>query len=167
MSDIDSPHVVRHNDTSQDDETFFILMDFANIGSLKQYLEWRGGVLNEQEAKIIISQVVKGLAAIRKMKFIHKTLSISDILVHFSTVQPKQSVDPSFDLAATVKNIDFKKDSDQICCKITNIGLERKLTSEVTPETKLMNAKADVLGVGRVFFELLTGKAYQKVDQLD
>jgi serine/threonine protein kinase len=55
MSDIDSPHVVRHNDTSQDDETFFILMDFANIGSLKQYLEWRGGVLNEQEAKIIIS----------------------------------------------------------------------------------------------------------------
>lgn len=68
------------------------------------------------------------------MKFIHKTLSLSDILVNFSTIKSKQSVDPAFDLAAFVKNIDFKKDSEQMCCKINNLGLERKKKADPTPE---------------------------------
>ena len=56
-----------------DPESLFIAMEYCPCGDLKRYLETHGAV-GEKDAKLIVPQILKGLAHMHQEKFAHRDL---------------------------------------------------------------------------------------------
>ena len=59
-------------------------MELCNGGDLENYVKQRGGYLEEQEARLILCQIVEGLAALKSKDVMHRDLKLANIMMHFS-----------------------------------------------------------------------------------
>jgi len=56
-------------------------MEFCNGGDLVAYIKARGGYLAEQEARLILKQIVKGIQALKDKNVMHRDIKPANILV--------------------------------------------------------------------------------------
>ncbi len=59
-------------------------MEFCNGGDLRRYIKARGGYLVEEEARLILRQIVIGIDDIKTQLVMHRDLKPANILLHFS-----------------------------------------------------------------------------------
>ena len=78
---MDSEYVVQLYSVLVQDKYIYILMEFCNGGSLSQYLQARGGWLCEAEARFLVIQISKGMAAISRQNIVHRDLKPDNILI--------------------------------------------------------------------------------------
>ena len=87
-------------------------MELCNGGDLENLKELRGR-FKEQEARMILQQLVSGFKEIYKMQVMHRDLKLANILVHFPNedVQFRDEKDP---VQRTIKQTQRLKSIDLI-----------------------------------------------------
>ena len=107
MADIRSPYVVALNNATKTAGHFYLVMELCNGGDLSNFVKQRGGYLREEEARLILRQIVLGLAAIKNKEVMHRDLKLPNIMLHFAD-QPKDAcTDMTFKLNEYIKSFDF------------------------------------------------------------
>ena len=150
-------------------------MEFCNGGDVGGLLQQRNGYLPEQEARLILKQLVQGLLAIRKQNVIHRDLKLNNIMMNFPELTREQVLDPTFSRKNFVKNVDLLPQANgkvPFEVKITDLGFARKLEEGNLAQTRLgtplvmapevldgnsYDHTADVWSLGCIFYEMLTG----------
>jgi serine/threonine protein kinase len=114
-------------------------MELCNGGDLDNLKKVRGGYLPEIEARIILQQMVKGLAVIKDKNVIHRDLKLANILVHFKEfkdsendylLQRAHGKHTDFKLETYLKTCDLvgpKEEECPVSIKIADLGFARKL----------------------------------------
>jgi len=65
MAEIRSPNVVALRDATKTMSNFYLVMELCNGGDLQTLCALRNGYLKEEEARSILRQMVRGIAAIK------------------------------------------------------------------------------------------------------
>ena len=143
-SSLAHPNIVEMYDVGEDDETYYIVMEYVEGKTLKQLLKKRG-TLTLSEAIDIMVQLTDGMAHAHDSYIIHRDLKPQNIMI---------------------------KDDGQI--KITDFGIAMALNAtQLTQTNSVMGSvhylppeqasgkgctiKSDIYSMGIIFYELLTG----------
>lgn len=65
LTEINHTNVVKIHDACVTKSSYNLLMEYCNGGNLENYLKARGGHIVEEEARLILKQIVEGLQAIK------------------------------------------------------------------------------------------------------
>jgi len=76
------PHLVEYFDSRDGPGYFEIFMEFVPFGDLEQYTENRGGMLAEEVAKSVASQIFSAVAFMHRHHCVHRDLKPENILVY-------------------------------------------------------------------------------------
>ena len=55
MQQLNNPHIVQYKDHIQTKKECFIFTEYCEGGSLRHYIERKGGTLNEEEAVLVLN----------------------------------------------------------------------------------------------------------------
>jgi serine/threonine-protein kinase ULK/ATG1 len=172
MAEIRSPHVVALRDATKTQSNYYLAMELCNGGDLDGFRKARGGFLQEQEARLILRQIMKGIQAIKEKNVMHRDLKLPNVMINFAELAPNICTKGEFVLKDYIAHFDFKTQHQTLTCKIADLGFARKLDEDqlaktgcgtpllMAPEVlsgQLYNHKADVWSLGCLFYELLTG----------
>ena len=143
-SSLAHPNIVEVYDVGEDEDTYYIVMEYVEGKTLKQLLKKRG-TITLSEAIDIMSQLTDGMAHAHDSYIIHRDLKPQNIMI---------------------------KDDGQI--KITDFGIAMALNAtQLTQTNSVMGSvhylppeqasgkgctiKSDIYSMGIIFYELLTG----------
>jgi serine/threonine protein kinase len=117
--------VVALKDATKTANNFYLAMELCNGGDLANLCQMRGGYLRENECRLLLCQVVKGIAAIKEKHVMHRDLKLPNIMMHFPDLSPTACISADFDLKKFLADVTLTPDS--IICKIADLGFARKL----------------------------------------
>lgn len=172
MAEIRSPYVVALRDATKTASNYYLAMELCNGGDLEGYRKARGGYLHEQEARLILRQIMKGIAAIKEKDVMHRDLKLPNVMLNFAELPESICIQDASILKEYITNFDFRTKHETMTCKIADLGFARKLDENQLAQTgcgtpllmapeviggQLYNHKADVWSIGCLFYELLTG----------
>lgn len=83
MTEIQDRNVVSLVTATKTLTNYYLVMEFCNGGDLAGFIKARGGYLKEEEARVILRQLVRGLMAIRSKKVMHRDLKLPNVLINF------------------------------------------------------------------------------------
>lgn len=127
-----------------DDKYMYLVLELAEYGSLKQLIDRRFR-LKEDEAADIISQVVNGLLFLHTNKILHRDISLGNLLL---TSENGIKI-ADFGLATKLNSTDDKH--------MTMCGTPNYISPEVV--SRDYGLPTDVWGLGVVLYHLLVGRA--------
>lgn len=127
-----------------DDKYMYLVLELAECGSLKQLIDRRFR-LKEDEAADIISQVVNGLLFLHTNKILHRDISLGNLLL----TSDRCLKIADFGLATKLNSTDDKH--------MTMCGTPNYISPEVV--SRDYGLPTDVWGLGVVLYHLLVGRA--------
>lgn len=141
---LDHPKIIKlENYFCMNSNEIALLLEYAQGGTLKQLLKERGKI-EEDEARIIISQVLEALIYCHSKELIHRDLKLDNIV--FADKERKK-----------IKLIDFGISGIQK--EEINAGSVRYLPPEVNSGAEMSsNPGVDFWAVGCIMFEIITGE---------
>ena len=98
MSEIQHPNVVKLITGTKTRSNFYIVMEYCNGGDLRGFIDARGGFLLEHEARLVLRQLVQGLAGIRVQNVMHRDLKLPNVLIKLPTLTKEEAARPGFSL---------------------------------------------------------------------
>lgn len=146
LRNLHHPNVIRILDVADHPENVCFIMEFAPGGELRQYVE-RRLFLEEEEAKQFFKQICRAIHYVHSKKIIHRDLKLENILL---------------DSQNRCKIVDFGL-SDYVSSKertVTDAGTEAYLAPEVHNGSSgaADPYKIDVWGLGVILYALAHGK---------
>ena len=98
MADIKHKNVCKLLSATKTESNYYLVTEFCNGGDLSGFMKQKGGYLKEPEARILLRQLVKGMAAISNQNVIHRDLKLPNILLHFPDLTREFYMNENFDL---------------------------------------------------------------------
>ena len=145
---IKSPYVVRYFDSFEEKNFLNIVMEYCDGGDLGKFIEEKKSekeYLNEDLIWILFIKITLGLAAIHKLKILHRDLKTLNIFL-------------TKDLDVKIGDLGVAKIlSHSGCFAKTLIGTPYYLSPELCEE-KPYNDKSDIWALGCILYELCTYK---------
>ena len=144
-SSLSHPNIVEMYDVGEDDEKYFIVMEYVNGKTLKNLIKKRGALILEEVIDIML-QLTSGIAHAHDSYIIHRDIKPQNVMI-----------------------------LDDGMVKITDFGIAMAVnTNEITQTNSVMGSvhylppeqangsgstiKSDIYSLGILMFELLTGK---------
>ena len=174
MSEMRSPYIVALLNATKTANSYYLAMELCNGGDLENFVKKRGGYLQEEEARLILRQIVQGIAAIKTKEVMHRDLKLPNIMLNFKDHPNDVCTNSEFSLDNYIKQFNFADKHRFIQCKIADLGFARKLSEEQLAETNCgtplimapevlrgdpYDHRADVWSLGCLYYEMLTGFA--------
>ncbi|WNB90448.1 Stk1 family PASTA domain-containing Ser/Thr kinase [Bacillus sp. NEB1478] len=142
---LDHPNIVSIFDVGEDDDIYFIVMEYVQGKTLKQYIK-EHGKLSVEESLHIMKQIGSGMAVAHDHGIIHRDIKPHNILITENGV-----------------------------AKLTDFGIALAITSATITHTNsilgsvhyfspeqarggIANAKSDIYSFGAVLYEMVTGR---------
>ena len=149
LQNFDHPNILKFFDVKKTKKHFYIIFEYCNGGrlseALEKYLKKYGKPFPEVLAQHFMKQIIDVYKYIHSGRIIHGDIRLKDILLHYEN---EKDLD-NFDLIkAKIKIIDFS-----FACK-------RKKEEKFGTNTKgiQINEKTDIWSLGKILYEMLTGK---------
>ena len=149
LQNFDHPNILKFFDVKKTKKHFYIIFEYCNGGrlseALEKYLKKYGKPFPEVLVQHFMKQIIDVYKYIHSGRIIHGDIRLKDILLHYEN---EKDLD-NFDLIkAKIKIIDFS-----FACK-------RKKEEKFGTNTKgiQINEKTDIWSLGKIFYEMLTGK---------
>ena len=93
MSEIQSNYVVQLKEATKTPNNYYLAMELCNGGDLDNYKKVRGGFLKEKEARLILRQIMLGIAAIKEKEVMHRDLKLPNVMLHFDKMTQLTGID--------------------------------------------------------------------------
>jgi serine/threonine-protein kinase len=139
------PHIVNIYDVGEEDNIYYIVMEYVDGQTLKQYIQ-QYSPLQVEEAIGIMRQLTSAIAHAHQNNIVHRDIKPHNILV---------------DRDGKVKITDFGIAMALSATSITQTNSVLGSVHYLSPEQArggMANKKSDIYSLGIVFFELLTGR---------
>ena len=144
INKINNEYIIKYYDIFEEENKFNILMEYGGEINLKQYIENKEELIEENIIKDIILQICIGIKEIHKNNIIHRDLTPDNIFIN------KNNKIKIGDFGISKINIDYAK---------TKIGKTQYLAPEIILGNKYNN-KIDIYTLGCIIYELLTLNNY-------
>lgn len=145
MASLDHENVVKVYDISQEDDVPFIVAECVEGRDLGVMLSERGGSLNEEFTRRVVSQLLHGLSYAHRTGIIHRDIKPSNILL-----TPEGTVKVADFGIARIVNEEAPEEPGEI------VGSARYMSPEQL-QGKEANPRSDIYSVGIVLYHCLTG----------
>jgi len=109
MSEIRSPYIVALQNATKTSQRYYLAMELCNGGDLGNFVKQRGGYLREEEARLILRQIVQGIAAIKTKEVMHRDLKLPNIMLHFIDQPRDICTDTTFNLNKYISEFNFSE----------------------------------------------------------
>ena len=141
---LSNEYICKYENSFEDKNAIYILMEHCDKKSLAEYLKVRGGKITEIETRYFMNQVLEALKYLRRQKVVHRDLTISNIFL----AKNKKIKIGDFGLSFRENENDEK------------YGVECGTPGYFTPESfkSVYNYKTDIFGFGVCIYHLMTGK---------
>ncbi|KAK2951434.1 putative Serine/threonine-protein kinase H1 like protein [Blattamonas nauphoetae] len=140
-------YIIRTRKIKQVDDFYLVVMEYADHGSLKSFME-QFGPFQEHDAGRFISNILEGLAALHEQNIMHRDMKPDNVLLH---------EDPDTkDLIAKITDFGLARSVPDQNLAVTHCGTPLYMAPEVCLDNKPYDIRADIWGVGIIFYELLT-----------
>lgn len=154
---LNHPNIISVYSLEKDDATgeWYLISEYANGGSLADYLEHHGK-LPEEMAVHIALDIGKAIAEIWDKRIVHRDIKPSNILLVRNT-----------DGHITAKLGDFGVAQDQQSARTTiaegssQPGTPAYMAPEQSSSANILDARADIYALGITLWEMLTAKDYK------
>ena len=163
-----SPHAVRLHQTIKTGSNIYMMQEYANGFDLGVLLKARGHI-RQEEARIIIKQVVQGIKDVWALNIIHRDMKLANILLHFPDKPDLEGLNKAQKKAFLYK-VDLTAVPFQV--KISDFGLSTILDGTNTNlsicgtplysspqllKKRGYTAKVDTWALGVMLYEMLVG----------
>lgn len=146
LSMLEHPNIIEYYENFLEDKALMIVMEYAEGGTLFDYLQQRGNsLLDEDEVLYLITQILLSLQHVHSKQILHRDLKTQNILMNKDR--------------DVVKTGDFgiSKILSSKSKAVTVVGTPCYISPELC-EGKPYNQKSDIWAVGCILYELLTLK---------
>ena len=148
-SRIQHPNIISVMDVENDAASgfFYLVMEYVDGDSLQEIL--RSGVLSEEQAVHIISEVSKGLAAASEVGLVHRDIKPSNIMisrsgeVKLADLGIAKAADEDVSMTLTMDN--------------TMVGTPAYASPEQCSNAHDVDVRADIYSLGATLYEMVTG----------
>lgn len=161
MRATDSEHVVRYHGKGRHEALSYLVMEFADGGSVKNLIDRRGKLAPNDAAWILI-QAIRGL---KRAGTVHRDLKPENLLLVKGSIGRGLELKPGDnDGGVTVKVADFglAKSPDANSLSLTQSGQVMGTPVYMSPEqcrnTKRVSVRSDIYSLGVMLYELVTGR---------
>lgn len=144
-SSLDHPNIVSIYDLGEEDDIYYIVMEYVEGMTLKEYIT-ANGPLHPKEALNIMEQIVSAIAHAHQNQIVHRDIKPHNILI---------------DHMGNIKVTDFGIATALSSTTITHTNSVLGSVHYLSPEQArggLATKKSDIYALGIVLFELLTGR---------
>lgn len=152
-SKLNHPNIIEIYDVGEENNNYFIVMEYIKGKTLKQLILSRGALL-KQEAVSIMKQLVSGVQHAHKQGVIHRDLKPQNIIVKDD---------------GTIKILDFgialAQDALQLTQSDSVMGSVHYLAPELA-KGENASVQSDIYALGIVFYELLIGDVPFRGEQM-
>lgn len=145
MASLDHENVVKVYDISREGDVPFIVAECVEGRDLGVMLSERGGSLNEEFTRRVVSQLLHGLSYAHRMGIIHRDIKPSNILL-----TPEGTVKVADFGIARIVNEEAPEEPGEIVGSARYMSPEQLQGKEATP-------RSDIYSVGIVLYHCLTG----------
>lgn len=149
-----SPFVTRTLDIFEGLETTNIVMEFASGGVLSNWLQ--GGRLSEAKVKIVMRQVLSGLAHIHGLGVVHRDVKPDNILLFGSRFNKVKLAD--FGLASRANSLHASTERQLHDCAIQTMVGTPHFTAPEMCKGQRYGSGVDVWACGITMYVMMTGR---------
>jgi uncharacterized protein (TIGR02145 family) len=144
------PNIIKATDLIDDGNTVAFVMEYVEGETLKEYLELKGK-LNDEEIKSMFLQILVAVGYVHEQNLVHRDIKPSNFIL---------------DKRKTVKLLDFgiAKNTDVSNSEYTQTGTGVKMGTPIymSPEqvksTKDVNCQTDIYSLGVMLWQMVAGK---------
>ena len=169
LKEIDHPNIIKLYDVKENNQNYYLVMEFCNGGGLSDCLEYHNKQFrkpfSEEVVQYLMRQIVNGLSYLHGKHILHRDIKLDNILVKFDSEEERQKRNM---LKAKVKIIDFgfaryldpKELAFSTLGSPINMdpGILRKLNKMENSRDYGYDEKADIWSLGTICYEMLVGK---------
>ncbi len=145
MTRLNHPHIVKVKEMGKTENKDFIVMEYLENGTLKQYIR-ENKPLAEKEIVRIVLQIIDGLHTIHAADIVHRDLTSFNIML---------------DAGNNMRIMDFGLSKSPLITSMTTLGTAVGTLGYTAPEQVTggkVDTRSDIFSLGVVMYELLTGK---------
>ena len=171
LRDIKHENIVKLYEVKENNDSFFLVMELCNGGSLskclEKYKEKYNKPFSEEIVQYLMKQIVTAIKYCHSKKILHRDIKPDNILIKFNSEQEKNNIDM---LKSTVKIIDFGfarylPDSEYASTVVGSPAymdpglLEKylKLKNKEKTNNYTYNEKVDIWSLGIICYEMIIG----------
>lgn len=141
-----SPHIVKIFDCFKCNNTVYIVKEYLEGITLKDYIDSNDGVTDTETALSIIVPVLEGLSTIHKAGFVHRAVSPKNIII-------------TVDNEIKISNFRFLKDASPYKDENMTVHFSAGYTPPEQYRSKSkQGAFSDIYSVGAILYRMLTGE---------
>ena len=150
MAKMSHPNIVRVTDMVEDDQTVAFVMEYIEGESLKEYLD-RKGKLGDEQIQYILFQMLDALEYVHGQGLVHRDIKPSNFML---TPQRKLML-MDFGIAKQLN-----PGSQEYTSTGTNqqMGTAMYMSPEQIHETRSVTSQSDIYSLGVVLWQLVTGQ---------
>ena len=145
-----SPNIIRVIDFKEINKIDYIFIEYCNGGDLKNYIKDKYPI-NESHIQKIINQLLDPIEFMYSKNIIKRVLKLENILINFNRHSNKSEngeLPPKYKYSENLLDEDYT-------IKLADLGYSNPEDDEA--EKKIYNDKLDLLSLGVIAYELLTG----------
>ena len=147
VAGLNHPNIVQIYDYAEDQDGYFIVMEYVDGGSLKDFLTKQGGQLPQDQAIELMVQICAGLELAHSRGMVHRDIKPGNILLRYQPHNIPKVADFGLALGFSPSSVGQQTHG---CGTPVYMAPEQRSPGTLTPA-------ADVYALGKTLHEMLTG----------